>query len=97
MTVLVRKPGTTSSECNFTNPHSFIDTSDQMAITSPRFLFFSYVTLTTVGYGTLTPATDPARSVAMLEAIVGQLYLAILVARLVGLHISKPKATDTGG
>lgn len=82
---------------DFTNPHSFIDTSDQMAITSPRFLFFSYVTLTTVGYGTLTPATDPARSVATLEAIVGQLYLAILVARLVGLHISKPKATDTGG
>ena len=82
---------------DYAYPQSFIDTSDKIAITAPRFLFFSYVTLTTVGYGTLMPATDPARSVATLEAIVGQLYLAILVARLVGLHISKPKATDTRG
>jgi energy-converting hydrogenase Eha subunit C len=78
-------------------PGSFVDTSDEIAITSPRFLFFSYITLTTVGYGTLIPVTDQARSIALLEAVIGQLYLAIMVARLVGLHISKPKATDTGG
>jgi energy-converting hydrogenase Eha subunit C len=78
-------------------PNSFIDTSDQIAINAPRFLFFSYITLTTVGYGTMIPISDPARSLALLEAIIGQLYLAILVARLVGLHISKPKATDSGG
>lgn len=77
------------------SPGSFIDTADNMAISAPRFLFFSYVTLTTVGYGTLVPATDPARSIAMIEAIVGQLYLTILVARLVGLHISKPKAPES--
>ena len=75
-------------------PNSFIDVGDNIAITAPRFLFFSYITLTTVGYGTMTPITDPARSLALLEAIIGQLYLAILVARLVGLHISKPKAPD---
>ena len=75
-------------------PHSFIDVGDNLAITAPRFLFFSYITLTTVGYGTMTPVSDPARSLALLEAIIGQLYLAILVARLVGLHISKPKAAD---
>jgi len=75
-------------------PHSFIDVGDNIAITAPRFLFFSYITLTTVGYGTMTPISDPARSLALLEAIIGQLYLAILVARLVGLHISKPKAPD---
>jgi energy-converting hydrogenase Eha subunit C len=75
-------------------PHSFIDTSDLVPINAPRILFFSYITLTTVGYGTLIPVSDPARSLALLEAIIGQLYLAILVARLVGLHISKPRATD---
>jgi len=75
-------------------PHSFIDVGDNLAITAPRFLFFSYITLTTVGYGTMNPVSDPARSLALLEAIIGQLYLAILVARLVGLHISKPKAAD---
>jgi energy-converting hydrogenase Eha subunit C len=78
-------------------PNSFIDTGAKIAIDAPRFLFFSFITLTTVGYGSLIPDTDPARSLTLLEAVVGQLYLAILVARLVGLHISKPKATDSGG
>jgi hypothetical protein len=50
-------------------------------------LYFSYVTLTTLGYGDITPATTPARMFCSLEAISGQLYLAVLVARLVGLHI----------
>jgi len=76
------------------NPGSFVDTSGLLSDTAPRFLFFSYVTLTTIGYGTLTPATDTARSLATMEAILGQLYLTIMVARLVGLHISKPKAPD---
>jgi hypothetical protein len=78
----------------YVNPGSFIDTSTKIPINAPRFLFFSYVTLTTTGYGTLLPVSDPARSLALVEAIFGQLYLAILVARLVGLHISKPRATD---
>jgi voltage-gated potassium channel len=46
-------------------------------------LYFSYVTQTTMGYGDLTPATPLARSLATLQAIAGQLYLAVLVARLV--------------
>jgi hypothetical protein len=77
------------------NPGSFVDTSGNLPMTSPRYLFFSFVTLTTVGYGTLTPATDQARSIAMMEAIVGQIYITILVARLVGLHISKPRAPES--
>ena len=51
------------------------------------FVYYSFVTLTTLGYGDITPLTPPARSLAMIEAVVGQLYIAILVARLVGLHI----------
>ena len=50
-------------------------------------VYFSFVTLSTVGYGDITPLSPPARSLAFMEAIIGQIYLAVLVARLVGLHI----------
>jgi len=54
-----------------------------------ELLYFSFVTLTSVGYGDLTPLESPARSVAMLEGIVGQLYIAILVAKLVGVYTAQ--------
>jgi hypothetical protein len=76
-------------------PGSLIDSNGQILHDGPDFLFFSYTTLTTVGYGNIEAITDQARSLASLEAIVGQLYLTIMVARLVGLHISNPKATES--
>lgn len=79
---------------DFFYPGSFVDIGGQAVKDAPRYLFFSYVSLTTVGYGNIVPATDQARSLAMIEAIMGQLYLTIMVARLVGLHISKPKVTE---
>jgi Ion channel len=57
--------------------------------TPPRdrgLMYFSFVTLTTVGYGDVTPVHPAARSLALLEALTGQLYPAILLARLVTLH-----------
>jgi voltage-gated potassium channel len=51
--------------------------------------YFSLVTITTVGYGDIVPVTAAARAFANLEAIVGQLYLVIQVAWLVGMHVSK--------
>jgi len=51
-------------------------------------LYYSYVTLTTLGYGDIVPRSEVARMLAAGEATVGQLYLAVLIARLVGLHIS---------
>jgi hypothetical protein len=55
----------------------------------PRaFFYFSFVTLTTVGYGDVLPVHPAARSLAMLEAVTGPLYLAILVARLVSLAVT---------
>jgi voltage-gated potassium channel Kch len=54
-----------------------------------HFSYYSYVTLTTLGYGDITPISTQARSLALLEAIMGPLYLAILVARLVGIHIAQ--------
>jgi hypothetical protein len=49
------------------------------------YLFFSYTTLTTVGYGNLIPAGTMGQTFAMLEALLGQIYLVIVVARLVSL------------
>ena len=54
-----------------------------------EFVYFSFVTLTSVGYGDLSPISQIARSIAMFEGVVGQLYLAILVARLVGIHTAQ--------
>jgi hypothetical protein len=51
-------------------------------------LYFSFVTLTTVGYGDITPVLPAARSLAVAEALVGQLFPAILIARLVGLELT---------
>jgi hypothetical protein len=49
------------------------------------WFYFSFVTLTTVGYGDILPVHPAARSLAMLEAVTGPLYNAILLARLVPL------------
>lgn len=51
------------------------------------FYYFSLITMTTVGYGDMLPLTSAARTVTMLEAIIGQVYLTILVARLVGMYL----------
>ena len=57
--------------------------------------YFSYVTISTLGYGDIAPVSRVARSWATLEAIIGQFYLAIVVARLVSLHIvSKENASS---
>jgi len=54
-----------------------------------QLLYYSYITLSTLGYGDITPLSAGARSLAALEALTGQIYLAVLVARLVGLQISQ--------
>jgi hypothetical protein len=61
---------------------------------SNAFLYFSIVTLTTLGYGDITAVHPVARSVAMMEALLGQLYPAILIARLVTLEMETRKAKE---
>jgi ABC-type multidrug transport system fused ATPase/permease subunit len=51
-------------------------------------LFYSFATLTTLGYGDIVPVTSPARSLAVIEAIIGVMYLAIIISRLVGIFIA---------
>ena len=57
-------------------------------------VYFSFTTLTTLGYGDIIPINPFARSRAVLEAAFGQIYLAILIARLVGLHTARSMAED---
>jgi hypothetical protein len=54
----------------------------------PRLFFFSFVTLTTLGYGDIVPASEATGALTSLEAATGSLYLTILISRLVGLHIA---------
>lgn len=51
------------------------------------FMYYSLVTLTTLGYGDITPATPAMRSLAILQAVTGVFYTTVLVARLVGLYL----------
>jgi hypothetical protein len=53
------------------------------------FTYFSFVTLTTLGYGDITPVSDAARTLAWFEALVGQLYIAVMIGGLVAVHISE--------
>jgi len=66
---------------------------------TPDFLYFSYITQTTVGYGDLTAAGDLGRALAVVEALSGQLYLvtiiAVLVSRLSGRNVAAPPADSS--
>jgi voltage-gated potassium channel len=52
----------------------------------PSYVYFSFVTLSTVGYGDITPATQLVRSVVILQVITGVFYVAVLIGRLVDLY-----------
>jgi len=56
------------------------------------FNYFSFVTLSTLGYGDISPVTRLTRTLAYTEALLGQIYMAVLVSRLVGLHIAASTA-----
>ena len=57
-----------------------------------KFLYFSFVTITTIGFGDITPVHPLAKSLVMLEGLIGLLYPAIMITRLVGLEIESRKS-----
>jgi hypothetical protein len=67
--------------------------SEQQTI--PVLIYFSLTTLSTIGFGDITPLTLQARYVSVAEGITGQFYLAILVARLVGMQMSQSAGRPT--
>jgi Ion channel len=72
-------------------PGSFVSTMSTMPADLVgrvmQLRYFSFVTLATVGYGDIVPHTPAARTMALLEAMLGQFYLVALIGRLIGLHI----------
>lgn len=83
---------------NHFDPNAFHWSQSQQATFSTdhthqffQFTYFSFVTLTTLGYGDIHPVARVVESLSTLEAIAGQFYLTILVARLIGLHVSSKK------
>jgi hypothetical protein len=75
-------------------PDSFTVSADLKELSGEHgrtalFNYFSVMTLTTVGYGDITPVRPPATALAMLEAIFGQFYIAVVVAELVGLRLPR--------
>ncbi len=68
-------------------PGSFLSGGETVADFSlATAIYFSFVTLATLGYGDLVPRSEVARGVAIVEAVAGQLYLAVMVARLVSIY-----------
>jgi|SRR5271165_271086 len=67
-------------------PGAFNTTAGLMSNVSD-WVYFSFITLTTVGYGDITPVNQTARELSVAEALTGQLYLAVLVARLVAMEV----------
>ena len=57
-------------------------------------MYFSLTTLSTIGFGDITPVTLQARYIAVAEGITGQFYLAILVARLVSMQMTQPASSQ---
>jgi len=58
---------------------------------APDFVYYSYITMTTVGYGDLSPAVGLPRTMAVIEALTGQIFLVVLVARLVSMYQPKTR------
>lgn len=70
-------------------PNSFT-IAHEAIIASPTILnYFSFVTITTLGYGDISPVSDQARNLAVFEAFIGQMYVAILIARLIAIHTAQ--------
>ncbi len=69
-------------------------TTDTVAFQTPQLIYFSFVTLTTVGYGDIIPIHPAVRSLAMTEALIGQLFPAVLIARLVSLELAAKGRRD---
>jgi hypothetical protein len=61
-------------------------------LTLMRGIYFSFVTLATLGYGDVVPASDVTRGLVVLEAVIGQFYLAVVIARLVSLYSPRRRA-----
>jgi hypothetical protein len=63
----------------------------------PTIVYFSVTTLSTLGYGDIVPTSEGARILTSIEALVGQLYIAIFIGRLVGIQVGESMAARSAG
>jgi hypothetical protein len=70
-----------------------VDASDYQV----KILYYSFVTLTTLGYGDITPHGEFAQMGAVAEAIIGQLYIAVFIARLIALYVAADRDRRRAG
>ena len=73
----------------YLQPGSFLVTASPSQGSRIHFIYYSFVTITTVGYGDILPVSLTARAFSIVEMVVGQIYLVVLVARLVGINITQ--------
>ncbi len=91
----------------FTSLYIFFDTITQtplfayvgadpavMSVEIPKLFYFSFVTLTTLGYGDIRPIADISRTFAVIEAMTGVLYSAALIGRLIGLYVAQNSRSE---
>jgi hypothetical protein len=81
------------------DPNAFsFSTPSQVAATMSGFtsIYFSFTTLATLGYGDITPVTNVARMLAMLEAMTGTLFVGVMIARLVSLYSGSGQSQTPG-
>jgi hypothetical protein len=84
----------------FFQPEAFSVTNSHLPVAGrlqPDFVYFSFITLLTVGYGDFRPVAGIARSLAMLEGVVGVLYVGVFISRLLSLYRPETKGTDSSG
>jgi 4-amino-4-deoxy-L-arabinose transferase-like glycosyltransferase len=71
-----------------------VETTDELSVIQTRgtgrLVYFSFVTMTTLGYGDVTPQSEAAGTLAILQALTGQIYLAVILARIVSLLVTRP-------
>lgn len=91
------------SSLHLINPDSFLfHTEIREFVNDPNsrlsvFIYYSFVTLTTLGFGDMSPASQAARTLSWLEAVVGQFYIATLVAGIVGIFVTlRSNDSDSG-
>jgi Ion channel len=86
----LERPGSFSSDLFVTHAAS----GSALLMTMNNSIYYSFVCLTTTGYGDIAPLSEIARTVSILESVTGQMYLAILIARLVSLEVAQSMMND---
>jgi len=75
-------------------PHSFLVSGAVVKLSTPEVLYFSFTVLTSTGFGDIIPLTPPARAACILEQAAGALFVAILIARLVGVYAPRLRGAE---